>query len=212
MRSGEQCGSLHEKRCAYMLWGIDDKTHEIVGTDHNLQSLKKGQQGIGKTRLRSMLSKNADFEYHSVMLQGKTVGVLIIPQAVNQTVSFQKLDYIRIGSYTKKLNEYPVLQAKLWDKLRNLKFRKSATPNRISPSPKRCRPLNCTAYFDMLNLPQPTDNEGIAHYMQSGRNLVEQDNGHLSYNKPRGHPLRQEACTLPSAFAQSDPHRSIQRQ
>ena len=24
--------SLYEKSCAYMLWGIDDETHEIVGT------------------------------------------------------------------------------------------------------------------------------------------------------------------------------------
>ena len=167
--------ALHEKRCAYMLWGIDDKTHEIVGTDHNLQSLKKGQQEL-ENWLRSMLSKNADFEYHSVMLQGKTVGVLIIPQAVNQTVSFQKLDCIRIGSYTKKLNEYPVLQAKLWDKLRNLKFEERYAKQDL-PLAQALQALNCTAYFDMLNLPQPTDNEGIAHYMQSEEILVEQDNG-----------------------------------
>ena len=29
--------ALHEKTCAYMLWGIDDTTHEIVGTSYNLQ-------------------------------------------------------------------------------------------------------------------------------------------------------------------------------
>lgn len=34
--------ALHEKTCAYMLWGIDDTTHEIVGTSYNLQTLKKG--------------------------------------------------------------------------------------------------------------------------------------------------------------------------
>lgn len=33
--------ALHERGCAYMLWGIDDSTHEIVGTDYNLQSLKR---------------------------------------------------------------------------------------------------------------------------------------------------------------------------
>ena len=36
--------SLYEKSCAYMLWGIDDETHEIVGTDYDLQTLKKGNQ------------------------------------------------------------------------------------------------------------------------------------------------------------------------
>lgn len=33
--------ALYEKTCAYMLWGIDDTTHEIVGTEYNLQTLKK---------------------------------------------------------------------------------------------------------------------------------------------------------------------------
>ena len=33
--------AICEKSCAYMLWGIDDTTDEIVGTDYNLQTLKK---------------------------------------------------------------------------------------------------------------------------------------------------------------------------
>ena len=32
--------TLHEKSCAYMIWGVNDKTHEIIGTDHDLQSIK----------------------------------------------------------------------------------------------------------------------------------------------------------------------------
>ena len=37
----DNSASLYEKSCAYMLWGIDDETHEIVGTDYDLQTLKK---------------------------------------------------------------------------------------------------------------------------------------------------------------------------
>ena len=32
--------TLNEKSCAYMLWGINDETHEIVGTDKDLRTLK----------------------------------------------------------------------------------------------------------------------------------------------------------------------------
>ena len=38
--------ALAEKSCSYMLWGIDDVTHEIVGTDHSLQTLKKGSEEV----------------------------------------------------------------------------------------------------------------------------------------------------------------------
>lgn len=93
--------ALHEKSCAYMLWGIHDGTHEIVGTEYNLQTLKKGNQEL-ENWLRSLLSKNADFEFHTVTMNNKSVGVLIIYKAVNQTVTFQRTDYIRVGSYTKK--------------------------------------------------------------------------------------------------------------
>ena len=34
--------TLHEKKCAYMIWGVQDKTHDIVGTEYNLQTPKKG--------------------------------------------------------------------------------------------------------------------------------------------------------------------------
>ena len=33
--------TLDEKSCAYFIWGIKDRTHEIAGTNHNLQNLKK---------------------------------------------------------------------------------------------------------------------------------------------------------------------------
>lgn len=102
--------ALHEKSTAYMLWGIDDKTHDIIGTDYNLQTLKKGNQEL-ENWLRYKLSANADFEFHMVEMNDKKVGVLIIYRAVNQTVMFDKADYIRIGSYTKKLNEFPTVQA-----------------------------------------------------------------------------------------------------
>lgn len=38
--------ALYDRECAYMIWGIDDVTHDIVGTEHNLQTLKKGIRSL----------------------------------------------------------------------------------------------------------------------------------------------------------------------
>ena len=38
--------TLHDRDCAYMIWGINDQTHEIIGTDIRLKQLKKGNQEI----------------------------------------------------------------------------------------------------------------------------------------------------------------------
>ena len=155
--------ALLEKNCAYMLWGIDDTTHEIVGTNYNLQTLKKGNQEI-ENWLRSLLSDNADFEFHSVLMNEMNVGVLIIYRAANQTVTFEKADYIRVGSYTKKLNDFPALQAQLWDRISNSKFEDRYAKQDLNLT-DAVHLLDCSAYIDITGVPQPTNIEGLAHYM-----------------------------------------------
>ena len=165
--------ALYEKSRAYMLWGIDDATHEIVGTDYNLQSLKKGNQEL-ENWLRSLLSKNVDFEFHSVSVDGKTVGVLIIYRAANQTATFEKVDYIRVGSYTKKLNENPSLQAQLWDRIRNSKFEERYAKQDLELT-EALRLIDYTTYFDITGIPQPTEAIGIAHYLLEEEIIAKQD-------------------------------------
>lgn len=167
--------AICEKSCAYMLWGIHDETHEVIGTDYNLQTLKKGNQEL-ENWLRSLLSRNADFEFHTVKMEDKNVGVLIIYKAANQTVMFEKTDYIRIGSYTKKLNEYPAIQAQLWDRIRNSKFEERYAKQDLELA-DALRMLDYSVYFDILGIPQPTDMNGVAHYMLEENIIAKQDNG-----------------------------------
>ena len=167
--------ALHEKSCAYMLWGVDDGSHKIVGTDYNLRNLKVGNQEI-ESWLRNLLSKNADFSYETVQIEDKTVGVLIIQKAVNQPITFKKTDYIRIGSYTKKLKDYPAVQAQLWDRLRNEHYEDQYAKQDLSLGDALTL-LDYTTYFDIIGTPQPSSEEGIAHYMLEEQCIVKQDNG-----------------------------------
>lgn len=113
--------TLNDRDFAYMIWGVDDITHEIVGTKVRLQLEKKGEQEL-ENWLRYLLSKNADFEFLETDIDGKHVELIRIHKALNEPVAFQKIDYIRSGSYTKKLYEFPVFRAQLWDKLRHFQF------------------------------------------------------------------------------------------
>jgi len=157
-----------------MLWGVDDKTHEIVGTTYDLQTLKKGNQEL-ESWLRDLLSKNADFQFHSVQMDDKRVGVLIIYKATNQTVMFGKVDYIRVGSYTKKLSEYPALQAQLWDRIRNSRFEEQYAKQDLELR-EALQLLDYTIYFDLKGIPLPTNINGIAHYMLEEEIIVKHDN------------------------------------
>ena len=169
-----------EKTCAYMVWGIHDQTHDIVGTEYDQYTLKVGNQEI-ESWLRNLVSKNAEFEFHSFDMKDdemndKHIVVLIIYKATNQTVTFKKVDYIRVGSYTKKLSDYPQMQAQLWDRIRNSRFEEQFARQDL-PSEEALQLVDYSAYFDLLNEPIPTDANGVLHYMEEESIIVRQDNG-----------------------------------
>lgn len=168
--------ALSEKSSAYMIWGVHDETHEIIGTNHDLQSVKVGQQEL-ENWLRSLLSDNAVFEFHKVPVKYKTIGLLIIDRATSRTVTFKKIDYIRIGSYTKRLSDCPSVQGVLWDKIRNLKFENQYAEHDLTQE-SVVQLLNYSTYFDLWeNLPQPTNLVGIIHYLSEEEFIIKQDNG-----------------------------------
>lgn len=169
-----------EKSCAYMIWGIDDKTHDVVGTEIDQYSKLVGNQEI-ESWLRIMISKNAEFEFHKIEIKdkigvNKPIIVLIIYKAASQTVTFKKVDYIRVGSYTKKLSDYPQMQAQLWDKIRNSRFEEQYAMQNLQLE-DALKLLDYSAYFDLKKEPIPSDNLGIAHYLEEETIIVKQDNG-----------------------------------
>lgn len=170
--------ALHDRNCAYMLWGVNDKTHAIIGTEYDLQSLKKGNQEL-ENWLRSLLSDNADFEFYTVKVNNLNVGLLIIYKAVNHTVMFRKTDYIRIGSYTKKLSDYPAVQAQVWDKIRSEQFESRISLSDLSGADV-VRLLDMESYFDLKQLSRPSDTEGVIYYLIQEGIVKKQDNGLFS--------------------------------
>lgn len=167
--------TLNDRDYAYMIWGVDDTTHEIIGTKVRLQMEKKGEQEL-ENWLRYMLSKNADFEYYDAEIDGNHVELIRIHKALNEPVSFQKVDYIRSGSYTKKLHEFPVFRAQLWDKLRHAQFEDVCvkTDQRYEDI---IRLLQVDAYFTLLKIPQPAEKDAVAHYLNEDGIIQKQDNG-----------------------------------
>lgn len=167
--------TLDEKSCAYFLWGIDNHTHQLVGTTHNLQTLKKGGEELDNW-LRKMLSSNADYEYQMVAMDNTTVGVLRIQCAISQPVTFKKVEYVRVGSYTKKLKDYPALQSRLWNRLHNTHFEDLPVRGDLSVS-EVLRLLDFGVYFDLIGIPQPASSDGITHYLAEEGVIIQQDNG-----------------------------------
>jgi ATP-dependent DNA helicase RecG len=166
---------LSDRDHAYMIWGVNDTTHEIIGTDYNQYSKLNKNQEI-ESWLRNLLSKNADFEFQQAEIDTHKIIILVINKALCQTVTFKKTDYIRVGSYTKKLNEYPSLQARLWDRLCSTHFECPFAKKDLQEN-KVLNYLDFPVYFNLQEKPLPASQKTVFHYMLEDCILVRQDNG-----------------------------------
>lgn len=168
--------AIENRSKAYILWGIDDQTHEIVGTKFNFRTKKgEGNEDL-EPWLRRLLSDNANFEFESVKIDGKDVVILMIYKAIGKSVSFKGIEYVRIGSYKKKLKDNPAMELKLWQKISTSKFEELPAAENLSLSDV-LNEIDYITYFEMCQITVPTEGKEIIHYLLEDRIVYKQDNG-----------------------------------
>ena len=109
--------ALRGKECGYFIWGVNNETHEIVGTTVNYQ--KDYNKEPFQHYLARLLIPDLYFSFNEIEVQGKRVVVLDIPAAKTVPTSFDGIRYIRIGSSKEKINKYPEREAQLFNVLTN---------------------------------------------------------------------------------------------
>lgn len=99
--------ALLGKPFGYIVWGVADGSHEVIGTTFLPRQAKgKGNEDL-ELWLGIHLTPRIDFRIHEFEAEGKPVVLFEIPAAKGIPVSFQGERFIRVGSHKKKLREYP---------------------------------------------------------------------------------------------------------
>jgi ATP-dependent DNA helicase RecG len=106
---------LYEKQHAYLVFGIEDKTHKVVGTGFKPKHYKVGNEEL-ENWLARLLKPRIDFRIYEFNYNNKLIAIFEIDPAHDTPVKFNGTAYIRIGSYTKKLADYPDKERKIWKK------------------------------------------------------------------------------------------------
>ena len=102
---------------AWLVWGVADATHEVIGTNFDPFSAKvEGNQSLIMW-LQRMTTPKADFTFHQAQHSVGTVVMLEIHPARTAPVAFQNIRYIRIDSHKTKLGEHSDKEARLWEVL-----------------------------------------------------------------------------------------------
>lgn len=166
--------ALNGKVHAYMVWGVDDSSHDIIGTSFNPGIAKIGNEELESWLLR-LLSPKINFHFYSFVHDGKPMVLLEIGAAFRHPVQFKNIEYIRIGSYKKKLKDYPEKERELWRVFDRIPFEKEVAAENIATEDV-LKLLDYPAYFDLLSLPLPEGRDGILDAL-AAEEMIRKGNG-----------------------------------
>ena len=152
-------GKVH----AYLLWGVNNDTHEIVGTTFNPATAKVGNEELESWLLR-LLSPKINFRFYALQAEDKPVVLLEIGAAFRHPVQFKGTEFIRIGSYKKKLKDFPEKERELWRVFDRIPFEKEIAAENVAAEDV-LKLLDYPAYFDLLSLPLPEGRDGILTFL-----------------------------------------------
>ena len=151
--------ALAGKAFAHVVWGVADENHAVVGTDFKPSAEKVGNEELESWLLR-LLAPKLHFRFHKVSVDGRAVVLLEIGRAFRHPVKFRGQEYIRVGSYKKKLKDFPEKERALWRVGDQTPFEDGITAERV-PDDEVLRMLDYPAYFELLGRPLPANRGGI---------------------------------------------------
>ncbi len=151
--------ALHSKETAYLVWGIEDGTRNVVGTKFKPRKAKHVNEELENWLMRS-LHPQVDFQMHEWAHRGKPVVLFEIPRATHAPVRFGSEPFIRVGTLKKKLKDYPAKEAALWASFARTPFEVGIAMPHVPPQ-EVLTLLDFSGVFDLLKITLPTNQKGI---------------------------------------------------
>ena len=167
--------ALVGKAFAYLVWGVGDEDHTVAGTRFDPHAVKVGSEELESWLLR-LLEPRIDFRFFSVDVDGRTVVLLEIVRASRHPVRFSGQEFIRVGSYKKKLKDFPEKERALWRIFDQTPFEDGVATERASAD-EVLQLLDYPAYFDLLERPLPANRDGILEALADDRLIRKNDAG-----------------------------------
>ncbi len=151
--------ALNGQAFGYLVWGIDNDTHAVVGTRFSPFSEKKGNEPL-ETWLLRLLSPKIQFRFFELTHEGHPVVILEINRAFRHPVRFHNEAFLRVGEVKKPLKDAPDRERELWRVLDQTPFEDLLAAEHVTTE-EVLRLLDYPAYFDSLDLPLPANRDGI---------------------------------------------------
>ena len=177
---GKLCSALSNsaridgQECAYVVWGIENETHRVVGTTFEPDTKKVGGQ-VFQMWLVGRLQPKPAFQFRTVNHPDGRVVLLEIPAPTQAPIAFDGIPYVRIGSGTPKLTDHPERYQQIIERMRPYSWEHGMAARYVSAD-YVLSSLDYIAYFSLIGIPAPDNRQSILERLKADQ-LIERDVG-----------------------------------
>jgi len=162
--------AFSDEAFAYIVWGIQNETHEIVGTNFDPKSTVVQNEPL-EFWLAKRLQPDVPFEFREIDCSGARIILLAIPAATKAPVEFDRIAYIRISSATPRLSDHPERHRALWSKLQPRLWEDGISAEFVT-SDRVLSMIDYASYFDLTEQPLPDNRVGIFDRLSQERIII----------------------------------------
>ena len=167
---------LHDQSRAWMVWGIEDGTHQVLGTTFLPRKQKVGNQEL-EGWLSTQLHPRVDFRIHEwEYAPGKPVVLFEIFPCWHTPVRFREKEFIRVGSTTRPLRDYPEKERQLWDRFQRSPVEKGICMENL-PDQRVVDLLDVQGFFDLLGLPSASGVHAVLERLEQEGCVLKRPDG-----------------------------------
>lgn len=150
---------LQNEQYGYLVFGINDQTLQPDGTTFRPKHHKVGNEEL-ENWLLQRLSPRVEVLIFETVYQEKLITLFQIQAAHGQPTCFSHQDYVRIGSITRSLKDFPEKEKKIWTKGPRQLFEKK-TARQVESAADVISLLDTQCYFDLLKVPYPSTRDAV---------------------------------------------------
>jgi predicted HTH transcriptional regulator len=154
---------LFDKSFAYLVFGVNDDDHAVIGTTFDFKKEKIGNEDA-ENWIIQRLNPKIDFRIYDFIYEDKKIILFEIPAAIDRPVAFTNKEYIRIGSINRELKEFPDKERKIWNNFKNKNFEKEIAKQNVSDD-EVLDLLEYSKYFSLTQQSLPSDKAGFLERM-----------------------------------------------
>ena len=168
--------SVSYKNFGYLVWGVRNDDHEVIGTNFDPHSRRVGGEQL-ENWLSHLLEPHVDFRFFVFSVEeDKQIVILRIPRATHRPVRFKGEESIRVASYKRKLKDFPEKERLLWRIFDEIPFEQGVAAEHVREEDV-LNLLDYTSYFELLGSPLPHGRREILEALENDKLITRDDAG-----------------------------------